>query len=327
MMKKGQVYYYLLIVSIVAVVAIVVLFKMNNNNNSNNNTFSDQSTAVISEESDLAGEAISRVKPICKETDVDKPLKEEFVAGEITFTNLKNNGESFQDTKKDYCKDNKFLIEYSCKDYKYKGSSVSISSTVYHAVYCENGCNQQQGVCNVGSDSGQQEQLCIDDDGKNIHNKGSVYGKYYLSESPSSDEEIVFSTQYDTCSKVESGAEFPDGKYVAENECDKNDFIHTYYYKCPETEWCYDGECKPIKCVDPDGNDLTTKTKVTGYNPLSESMTAWGDYCSETKTSGSAKSGKYINEAVCNGINIDYLKPTECPSDQWCYDGACKKKA
>jgi len=100
-----------------------------------------------------------------------------------------------------------------------------------YRMVCEYGCNEEGTAC------ASQEGFagCKDSDGRDIYTKGSTTGWNY------DKTEIV--TSHDYCTDSDGGAELPGGKWVAEEQCDEEGRVHTYYYKCPTDYWCSDGRC------------------------------------------------------------------------------------
>ena len=191
----------------------------------------------------VAGEAVRTkaaaltIKPTCTETDLGTPFQEEYVPGMITFTDSTKNGNSFDQfyhSEKDYCKDNDFLIEYSCKNYNF--NTVSISSTVYKAFFCKAGCDASLGACKVDPTALPPVPFfCTDSDGKNIHTLGTTVGY------DSSGKKIL--KVEDFCSAIYGGEEVPSGAFVAELTCNAKSKLHSYSFECPKGEWCYGGVC------------------------------------------------------------------------------------
>lgn len=88
---------------------------------------------------------------------------------------------------------------------------------------------------NQSSEQSATSITCSDSDGSNIYNKGTAKGWNYYK------NETIFSSDY--CTATDGGAGTFSGAYVAEEQCDADGKVHTYYYKCPEGYKCGDGAC------------------------------------------------------------------------------------
>ena len=82
---------------------------------------------------------------------------------------------------------------------------------------------------------------CTDSDGRDIYTKGRTTGWNF--------DKTTMITSVDYCTDSDGGAELLSGKWVAEEQCDDEDKVHTYYYECPENYWCSDGKCiyRPVR--------------------------------------------------------------------------------
>lgn len=79
------------------------------------------------------------------------------------------------------------------------------------------------------------ERGCSDSDGQNIYINGTVRG--YGTDGTSR------ITSMDSCATRYLGASSPQGRWVVEEQCDQDNKVHAYYYRCPTREGCREGKC------------------------------------------------------------------------------------
>ena len=207
----------------------------------------------------------------------------------------------------DYCSDDTYYYggsyDKEAKRCRYVGREV-----------CRYGCDLRQDNC---AEPGQVieyvesiEKTCRDsDDGRDFEEKGKVLWVYGNEKGTLNDHCV--------------------GSTLVEYYCD-NDVRAVAYKECSENEMlCKDAKCIKLVegyCIDPDGNDLTTKAWADGTNAWNTGLVSWGDYCSETPDGGSTETGDYIHEAICletddNYYEVRYAGVKKC--EDGCVDGIC----
>ena len=207
----------------------------------------------------------------------------------------------------DYCSDDTYYYggsyDEEARRCRYRGREV-----------CRYGCDLRQDNC---AEPGQvieyvesKEKTCRDsDNGRDFEEKGKVLWVYGNEEGTLSDHCV--------------------GSTLVEYYCD-NDIRAAAYKECSEDGMlCKDAKCIELVegyCIDPDGNDLTTKAWADGTNAWNTGLVSWGDYCSETPEGGSTETGDYIHEAICLETNDEYYEVRYAgvkKCEDGCVDGIC----
>ena len=211
----------------------------------------------------------------------------------------------------DYCKDG---IHYYRGTYNERARSCKYT----YRSSCEYGCDRAGEKCISASQTEMVKQVasgdyCTDsDDGIDFEEAGRVGWKNAFDSS----EGIL----YDHCV----------GNEIIEYYCQDDGVRNVAYMDCFEEDMvCKDAVCVEMEfgeCVDPDGDDVTTKEWADGTNVWNEGTVSWGDYCSEDPDGGSADSGPYVHEAICLEVDdgyyeVRYASPQRCRDG--CVDGVC----
>jgi len=188
-----------------------------------------------------------------------------------------------------YCSDDTYYYNGSydkeAKRCRYMGREV-----------CRYGCDLRQDYCaepgQVIEEVKAVEKTCRDSDiGIDFEEKGKVLWAYGNEEGTLNDHCV--------------------GSTLVEYYCD-NDVRAVTYKECSEDGMlCKGAKCIELvegDCIDPDGNDLTTKAWAEGTNKWNEGLVSWGDYCTKTPDGSQTDAGDYVHEAICLETKKDYYE-------------------
>ncbi len=212
-------------------------------------------------------------------------------------------------------------------------NTIEESTMLFERICKNNNIDKEKIHCKC-KDGACEKAWCIDDDEKNIHNKGIVVG---ISSGNIYGDPL---TLQDTCSYGEGTGESESGSHVIELFCSEEDYLsYGDFIKCPEGEWCFNGVCEKVTCQDTDsGLKYEIAGKTTGLQTDKYGETNYygeSDECIKgidvIKSIGSDEAAKigikaynwYLNEWFCknNGVAVEPFHL--CPAG--CSNGACEE--